>query len=442
MGKILAAYLLPHPPIILKEIGKGREEEAQMTIDGMKKASMDIKEKAPATIVIVTPHGPLFRDAIAISKEEDLRGDFSRFGHGELQFRYKNNTRLAREIIENSLRADIPIIGVDSETSRDYRIEKDLDHGALVPLYFIDKEYRDYKLVHITYGLLSPEKLFKFGKVLANSAEVLDEDVIIIASGDLSHRLSSEGPYDYSPEGEKFDKEIVDIIKDGRMEDIVSFDLDLAESAGECGLRSLMVMAGAIDSYKLDAEVFSYEGPFGVGYSTARIDLSMKEESTYVRLARKSLEHYVKNGEEMSSPDKITGIKKGVFVTLKKNGKLRGCIGTISPTRESVEIEIIQNAISAGTEDPRFAKVREDELDEIVYSVDVLEEAEEISSIEDLDIDKYGVIVSSGYRRGLLLPNLDGIDSVQEQVEIALNKAGISPNEKYKMERFEVKRYH
>ncbi len=440
MGKILSAYLLPHPPIILKEIGKGREEEAQSTIDGMKKASIDIKEKAPNTIIIVTPHGPLFRDAIAISKEKELKGDFSRFGHGDLKFEFKNDTELAKEIVENSLKENIPIIGVDEKTSRDYNIIKDLDHGALVPLYYIDKEYRDYQLIHISYGLLSPEKLFEFGKVLANSVEVLGKDAIVIASGDLSHRLSSDGPYDYSPDGEKFDKKIVELIKEGRMDDIVSFDLDLAESAGECGLRSLMVMAGAIDSYKLDTEVFSYEGPFGVGYSTAKIDLS-KEESPYVSLARKSLEYFVKNGEQMPAPVDISGIEKGVFVTLKKNGRLRGCIGTISPTRESLEIEIIQNAISAGTEDPRFPRVREDELDELVYSVDVLEEAEEISSIEELDIDRYGVIVSSGHRRGLLLPNLDGISSVQEQVEIALNKAGISPNERYKMERFEVKRY-
>lgn len=442
MGKILAAYLLPHPPIILKEIGKGQEEKAQKTIEGMEKASIDIKEKAPKTIVIVTPHGPLFRDAIAISAEKDLRGDFSRFGHSELHFEFKNNIELTKKIIENSLKANIPVIGVDKNTSRDYKITKDLDHGTLVPLYYVDKEYRDYKLVHITYGILSPEKLFEFGKVLANSVEVLDEDVIIIASGDLSHRLSSEGPYDYSPAGEKFDEKIVDIIREGKIDNLVSFDLDLAERAGECGLRSLMVMAGAIDSYKLDTEVFSYEGPFGVGYSTARIDLSIKEESTYVKLARKSLEYYIKNGEEMPIPVETSGIKKGVFVTLKKNDNLRGCIGTISPTRESVEIEIIQNAISAGTEDPRFPKVRESELDEIVYSVDVLEEAEKISSIEELDIDRYGVIVSSGHRRGLLLPNLDGISSAQEQVEIALNKAGISPNEKYEMERFEVKRYH
>lgn len=450
MGNILGAYLLPHPPIILKEIGLGQEDKAKETIDGMKTVSKDIRKKSPSTIIIITPHGPLFRDAISISGERDLVGDFSKFGHSELKFEFKNNISLSQKIIEESLRHKIPIVKVDDSTSKEYNIEKSLDHGALVPLYYVNKEYRNYKLVHITYGLLSPEKLFEFGQIIERSVSELDEDVIIIASGDLSHKLSSEGPYNYSPDGKVFDEKIVDMIRTGDIKDIVSFDLDLAESAGECGLRSLMVMAGAVDKYRLETEVISYEGPFGVGYSTAKIDTFIDEddsandgdESEYVKLARKSLEYYVRNGESLPEPEEVLGIKKGVFVTIKKNNILRGCIGTISPTRESIELEIIQNAISAGTEDPRFPTVKESELDELSYSVDVLSEPEPISSIDELDIDRYGVIVSSGFRRGLLLPKLEGVGSVEEQVSISLQKASIRPHENYEMERFEVKRYY
>ena len=104
-------------------------------------------------------------------------------------------------------------------------------------------------------------------------------------------------------------------------------------------------------------------------------------------------------------------------------------------------MEILRNAVSAGTEDPRFAPVNKAELDEIVYSVDVLSEPEDISSIEELDVKKYGVIVSSGFRRGLLLPNLDGVDTPEQQVSIALEKAGIRPKEQYKLQRFEVVRH-
>ena len=130
-----------------------------------------------------------------------------------------------------------------------------------------------------------------------------------------------------------------------------------------------------------------------------------------------------------------------MFVSLKKHGQLRGCIGTISATTESIAAEIIQNAISAGTNDPRFDPVRPDELDDLVYSVDVLSEAEDIKSPDELDEKRYGVIVTSGHRRGLLLPNLPGIDTVREQIAIARRKANIRENEKSTLQRFEVVRH-
>lgn len=442
MGNILGAYLLPHPPIILEEIGRGEELKAEATINGMKIISKDIKAKSPSTIVIISPHGPLFRDAISISVGEKLEGDFGRFGHNELSFKYDNNLELVDEIIKNSIEEKIPIVEIDQNISKQYSVDEKLDHGALVPLYYVDKEYKDYKLVHITYGLLSPEKLFKFGQEIEKATKNLNENTVIIASGDLSHKLSKDGPYSYSPKGEIFDKRIVSIIEEGKMEDIISFDLDLAEKAGECGLRSLMIMAGTIDKFKLKTKVLSYEGPFGVGYATAKIDILDEEHSEYVKLARKSIEYYIKNGELLPVPENTMGIKKGVFVTLKKHGILRGCIGTIFPTKDSVELEIIQNAVSAAIEDPRFPQVRAQELKELEYSVDILSEPEEISSIDELDLNKYGVIVSKGFRKGLLLPNLEGIDSIEEQVSIALSKANIRPEEEFKMERFEVKRYY
>ena len=441
MGNILGAYLLPHPPIILEEIGKGEEKKAKDTINGMKAVSQDIKEKSPTTIIIITPHGPLFRDSISISVEEQLRGDFARFGHGNLNFKFKNNLALAYKIIENSLKEGISIVEVDEKSSKQYNIDNSLDHGTLVPLYYVDKEYKSYNLIHITYGLLSPDGLFSFGKIIEKTVQSSEEDVVIIASGDLSHKLSKDGPYEYSPDGKVFDKKIIDIIRRGKLKELKPFDLNLVENAGECGLRSLMIMAGAIDGYRLETEVSSYEGPFGVGYATAKIDL-FEGESSYVKLAKESLESYIRTGKEIPTPENISGNKKGVFVTIKKNNLLRGCIGTIEPRRASVEIEIIKNAISAGTEDPRFQAVKESELDDLVYSVDILEEPEPISSLEELDIDKYGVIVFRGMKKSLLLPNLEGINSAEEQVDIALKKAGINPHEEYKMERFEVKRYY
>jgi len=170
----------------------------------------------------------------------------------------------------------------------------------------------------------------------------------------------------------------------------------------------------------------------------------VKGESYLVSLARRSLEGYIKGNWQ---PKRIGEIpeefqrRAGAFVTLKKDGELRGCIGTIKPQRKNVAEEVFHNAVSAGTEDPRFYPVGEDELADIVYSVDVLGEPEPVEDVHELDPVNYGVIVRKGFRSGLLLPNIDGVDTVEKQLDIACQKAGINPYDDYKIERFKVVRY-
>jgi AmmeMemoRadiSam system protein A len=164
-----------------------------------------------------------------------------------------------------------------------------------------------------------------------------------------------------------------------------------------------------------------------------------------VKLVKRAVETYIKNGVVIKSPEELPGEmsrRAGVFVCLKKHGQLRGCIGTIQPVTGCVSDEAIKNAISSATEDPRFNPVEEDELPDIRYSVDVLCPAEKATDISELDPKRYGVIVSRGGRKGLLLPDLEGVDTVEEQLEIAKRKAGIAPDEKgVDIYRFEVKRY-
>ena len=444
MGKLLGGYLFPHPPILIKEIGRGEEAKAVKTIDGIGKLALDIKARKPSTIILITPHGPVFRDGMAISTEDKLSGDFSAFGYGELEYSFTNHGEMVQAILVESSRGNIPLVEVNKGSASEMKIQDKLDHGCLVPLHFINKEYPTYKLVHITYGLLTPRLLAQFGKLLDKVIEKSDEQVIIIASGDLSHQLSKDGPYPYSPYGKEFDEKIIDILQRGSMEEIINFDFDLADQAGECGLRSLIILAGALNSKGLDAQVVSYEGPFGVGYGTAKLIVN-SEMDPYVKLAKDSLEHYIKYGKyyrDFSSvPKEMLDNQRAVFVSLKKDGNLRGCIGTIEPSRENIAQEIIQNAVSAGMQDPRFDPVAEDELKDLVYSVDVLYPPEDITSKSQLDVTRYGVIVSNGYRNGLLLPNLEGVDSVEQQIEISLMKAGIENEEKYSMKRFEVVRH-
>jgi AmmeMemoRadiSam system protein A len=169
------------------------------------------------------------------------------------------------------------------------------------------------------------------------------------------------------------------------------------------------------------------------------------EHHPLVELARKTIVHYVRESKTIQPPEELTPDmrqKAGAFVSLHKHGALRGCIGTFQPTSPNVAQEVIQNAISAATRDPRFPPVEGNELDDLEISVDVLSPPEAIESVAELDPKRYGVIVESGWRRGLLLPDLEGVDTAEYQVEIARRKARIDADEAVQLYRFEVKRYH
>jgi AmmeMemoRadiSam system protein A len=162
-----------------------------------------------------------------------------------------------------------------------------------------------------------------------------------------------------------------------------------------------------------------------------------------VKLAREAVKSYICRGEVLRPKELSAEMKAraGVFVSIKKRGELRGCIGTFAPARQNIAEEIVTNAISAATQDPRFTPVEASELDDLEYSVDVLTEPEPVRSVDQLDPKEYGVIVECGFRRGLLLPNLEGVDSVEEQIRICRAKAGISVEEPINLYRFRVKRF-
>ena len=177
-----------------------------------------------------------------------------------------------------------------------------------------------------------------------------------------------------------------------------------------------------------------------VGYA----GIMLTRMSPVTSLAKETVETYVRQGEIVSPPAELTAEMKekaGVFVSIHKHDELRGCIGTFEPQRENIAAEVIANAISSATRDPRFPPVDPGELADLDYSVDVLTRPVPVESKEELDPRKYGVIVEAGYRRGLLLPDLEGVDIVEQQIDICRLKAGIAPDEPVKLYKFEVKRY-
>ncbi|MBR5047296.1 MAG: AmmeMemoRadiSam system protein A, partial [Eubacterium sp.] len=343
-----------------------------------------------------------------------------------------------------------------------------LDHGTMVPLWFIRKKYDGFKIIRIGLSGMPLTDHYHLGQILAKAVELTGRKVVLVASGDLSHKLQEYGPYGFAPEGPVYDERIMDVCSRGDFQELFDFEEDFCEKAAECGHRSFVIMAGALDGMSVEVRQLSHEDVTGVGYGICtfhptgpdedrhflkkhlsdlegRLALKKEKSDDYVKLARKSLESYITKQEVIAIPvdlpEEMLKDKAGVFVSIHKHGKLRGCIGTIEPTRKCIAKEIIENAISASTRDPRFDPITEDELKWLDINVDVLGKPEKISSKKELDVKRYGVIVSCGFRRGLLLPDIPGVDDVDQQVSIARQKGGIREDENYKLERFEVIRH-
>ena len=459
---IVAAYMVPHPPMIVPQIGRGSEKQITETVRAYQLVAEDIAALKPETVIISSPHTVLYADYFHISPGEEAKGDFGRFRAPEVSFHEKYDTELVNAICELADSRGFPA-GTLGERDRS------LDHGTMVPLYFTEQKFRNFRLVRIGLSGLSLADHYAFGQIIQQAVNSTGRKTVFIASGDLSHKLQEYGPYGFAAEGPEYDRRIMDVCSRGAFGELFDFDEAFCDRAAECGHRSFVIMAGALDGMNVEARQLSHEDVTGVGYGICtfyptgesagrkfldryrkeeadRLNEMREKEDPFVRLARLTVETYVRDGKKPEIPgwatEEMRNRRAGVFVSLHEEGKLRGCIGTILPTRACIAEEIIGNAVSASTRDPRFSPVRPDELARLEINVDVLTEPEVIGSREELDVKRYGVIVSSGHKRGLLLPDLDGVDSVDEQIAIAMRKGGITARDKITLERFEVVRHH
>jgi len=458
---ILKAYTLPHPPLAVPAVGRGQEKEISKTLDAMYEVAKEIAELKPETIIYITPHSTIYSDHFHISPGSSARGDLGRFNATGERFETVYDEEMIKEI---SRVAEFNEISAGTQGERDPA----LDHGVTVPMWFVNNHYNDYRSIRIAQSAMAPSEHYLLGQIIAKAVEITGRNTVLIASSDLSHKLLDTGPYGFSSEGPKFDALITDALSNGDFLSLLKIPDSVREKAGECGYNSLMILAGCFDKQDVEAKLLSYEGPFGVGYAVASFVSTGKNEAKntleqfveyaigaaaarrntedgHQNLARQSLEHIIRTGGILPIPNGLSGElskkRAGVFVSIQKNGRLRGCVGTIAPTTASIAEEIIQNAVSAGLTDDRFDPVSVNELPYLTYKVDVLSESEPIDSSEQLDVKRYGVIVTSGQKRGLLLPNLEGVDTVEAQIDIARKKAGISDFEPIKLERFEVIRH-
>jgi AmmeMemoRadiSam system protein A/AmmeMemoRadiSam system protein B len=445
---ILIAGVSPHPPMLIPEVGGREIAGVRRTQEALEKLSAAIAAAQPETVIIITPHGPLHKDAPVALAAENLAGDFGAFGAPGVRLKAENDLELVQALAEASRREKIDLIRLQAET---------LDHGVTVPLYHLQAAGTGSRCVALTYALLPYADLFRFGQALQRAADAVGRRVAVVASADLSHRLLRGGPAGYDPRGREFDEKVVEYLQNYQVEKLLTIDPALVDAAGECGLRSLSILLGSLDGLPVQPEVLSYEGPFGVGYPVALFKLPPAEAAgagcrkeagaadgnIYLQIARQSLESRLE-GRAFALPQDLPAELQqpgAAFVTLKKEGALRGCIGTIYPVQNTLAAEIAANAVSAGLNDPRFSPVTQAELEMLSYSVDVLTVPEEVDSPAELDPRRYGIIVRSGGRTGLLLPALEGVAAVEKQLAIAKQKAGIRPDEAVEIFRFEVYRY-
>lgn len=268
MGVLMAA-LSPHPPLIIPQIGGKERMKIEDTINSMKELSTEVKEKDPDLLITISPHGPVFRDAISTLGKKKLRGDFGDFGQPEVEYEINNNLEFVRKLSKIAKDKAIEVVTL-SEKNNEIKFSTQLDHGVLIPLHFLQEAgLKGVPLVALTMGLLPYEKLYDFGLIIQKTLQELDIDAVIIASGDLSHRLKPGAPAGFNPRGKEFDQKVIELLEKERFEEFLNIESSLVKKAGECGLRPLIIMLGTLRGYKIESDVKSYEGPFGVGYGVA-----------------------------------------------------------------------------------------------------------------------------------------------------------------------------
>ena len=461
---ILGAFMVPHPPLIIPDIGRGSEAQISETIQAYERVADEVAALKPETIIITSPHTVMYSDYFHISPGKRAKGSFSNFGAGQVRF---------TEEYDEPLRECICALAEEQGFRAGTRGERDaaLDHGTMIPLWFIRRRYDGFKILRIGLSGQPLSAHYELGMMIQDAVEKTGRRVVFIASGDLSHKLQDYGPYGFAPEGPEYDARIMDVCGRGAFGELLEFTDTFCDKAAECGHRSFVIMAGALDGMAVKAQALSHQDVTGVGYGICtfypqgedpdrhflekrmaqrRQQLAQERQASdaYVKLARQSLETYIRTGRQVKLsdvradlPDEMLTQRAGAFVSVHKDGQLRGCIGTIGPTTDCVAEEILQNAVSAAVRDPRFDPIEEKELEWLEINVDVLGAPERIRSMEELDVKRYGVIVSCGLKRGLLLPDLEGVNTPQQQVSIAMQKGGIKPDDPYTLERFEVIRH-
>ena len=445
------ACVVPHPPIIVPAVGRGRESEAGATIVAMRTLHDALRDAAPDLLLLICPHGPVARDHFGLLTGP-LRGDMRRFGAADVRFERETDRPFVDALLAEARRREIPVQPLD-------RWNTD-DHSAWVPLHYLQDAAPAARVAALTVSFLRPHDHYALGCAIASVVTASAKRVAIIASADGSHVLKADGPYGFNPAGPRWEEQFQRALADWDLDAVLGFEDDLRREAAEDSVPSIAMLMGALSTNDVRPQIVATEAPWGVGYTTALIDVLPRPAGVgddaphsagagtpeIVRIARAAVEAYVREGRQLEDhaarEPGWRDQRAAAFVSIfDAAGELRGCIGTTAPRKSNLAAEVIHNAIAAASTDPRFSPVIPTELGALRYKVDVLSPPEPVDDESQLDARRYGVVVENGQRRGVLLPDLDGIDTPAQQIEIARRKAAIFDADAVTLYRFEVTRY-
>ncbi len=446
---IVFVGLMPHAPLLVRGVGGDRHAHVGRTIRAMTNVARHAVAAQPDAVVVISPCSPRRPGAFGVWETPLLHGSFEHFGSDENHI----DLPLDRLFVERL---------AHEATARGIRLWKiggpALDHGATVPLSYLISA--GWKGPTVVVGLNQPgdDQLEEFGHTIAEAANALRFRLALIASGDMSHRLTATAPSGYHADGTRFDQTFIELLRSGSLHDIGQLDPAVVAHADEDVLAPTRIALAAVDYTAPGRTVLSYEGPFGVGYGVAilaerqvrdpasaaipatatPIVLSHRADLPWV--ARCAVAAVFQNGPD-APPFEAAGDlaqPQALFVTLRRvDHELRGSSGSPTPTQKDLVWQTWHDAREAAFRDSRFHALRVEELLHVRFSVSLLGPLETISSPAQLNPALYGLLVSSSAgRQGLLLPGIKSVDSPAEQLRLARHRAGVKASESVKLQRF------
>src|SRR2546425_1426609 len=379
MPGIVAGALCAHPPILLTEVGGLESQRVRATAQAMRELDVLLAGHRADVAVVISPHSPSSMTSLPVRHSAHLAGDLARFRAPQVRVEAIVDTALVTALVGDAQRAGYALTWAE---------ESDLDHGVVVPLYSLPQAMANKRCVFLGVSGWPLARFFAFGAWLHQ--RLLGRSAILLASGDLSHRLTPDAPYGFRPQGPVFDRLVIDALRARAWEQIEALDPDLVEEAGECGLRPLAILLGAGRAANMNSRVLSYEGPFGVGYPVVAFTASAAPTKVLLdvqTLGRQAIDTYLRTRRLIEPPEPIPvelQAPSAVFVTLRKDGELRGCVGSLRPTEATAAHELIRYAVASAVRDPRFDPVRLDEVSALGIKVQLLDPPEPVTDIGGL----------------------------------------------------------